>query len=341
MGRALHNRSRWMAIAGLLVAATMLVVSAPARAATFPAGGGTFSGSAEGWKNPQPPACNIGLGLCSATAGYDGAAGKPAGSLATTTTVLLNVGGLFKSTAVFESPNFTATEGGAATLHLDRQLASGNLLDLTPALTYTATLIDRTTGVGTAVIIEAVSGSDEAFAGKDGATKLVDGHTYAIVLNAEASSSLANIGLLGSATARFDNVSVVVGSEGGGGGGGGNGGAGGGTLTNKELTSLMQNSLVGPAIVKGNRLFVKAKCPAKVGRACKIALQGMLKKGKPATTKRTAKIAKGKTKQLVLKVKPKLKGKVVTKKRLLFKQSVKAGPAKATVYKRLKLIKRA
>jgi len=66
----------------------------------------------------------------------------------------------------------------------------------------------------------------------------------------------------------------------------------------------------------------------------------MLKKGKPATTKRTAKIAKGKARQLVLKVKPKQKGKVAKKNSLLFKQTVKAGKAKATVYKNLKLIKR-
>lgn len=339
MDGALKRRSQWISMAVLLVAAAMLVVAGQARGATYPSGGGTFTGSAEGWKNPQPPACNIGLGLCSATAGYDGAAGKPAGSLATTTTVLLNVGGLFKSTAAFESPDFTATEGGAATLHVDRQLASGNVLDLTPALTYTATLIDRTTGVSTDVVNETVSGSDEAFAGKDGATKLVNGHTYAILLSAEVSSSLASVGLLGSATARFDNVSVVVGSEGEGGGGGG-GGGGSSSLTDKQLTTLMQNSLVGPAVIKGKRIFVKAKCPAKVGTACKVTVQGLLKKGKSATGKRTAKIAKGKTKQLVLKVKPKLKAKVATKKRMLFKQSVKAGKAKATVYKNLKLIKR-
>ena len=66
----------------------------------------------------------------------------------------------------------------------------------------------------------------------------------------------------------------------------------------------------------------------------------MIKKGKPATGARTAKIAKGKAKRLVLKVKPKMKTKVAAKKKLLFKETVKAGKAKATVYKRLKLIRR-
>ncbi|HEX5713894.1 MAG TPA: hypothetical protein VFX85_11320, partial [Solirubrobacterales bacterium] len=81
-------------------------------------------------------------------------------------------------------------------------------------------------------------------------------------------------------------------------------------------------------------------CPAGVGRACSLSLQGLLSKRRAATTKRTSKIAKGKAKTLVLKVKPKARKQLATKKRLLFKQTVKAGSAKATVYKRLKLIRR-
>ena len=47
-----------------------------------------------------------------------------------------------------------------------------------------------------------------------------------------------------------------------------------------------------------------------------------------------------KAKTLVLKVKPKARAKLVQRKQLLFKQTLKAGSAKATVYKRLKLIRR-
>jgi hypothetical protein len=338
---AIDRSMRWISAAGLLAVCAVLLVTGQAGAASFPGGGSTFSGGAEGWKTAGTPACNIGLGgLCTATAGYDGANGNPAGSLAATTTVVVNVGGLFKSTAVFESPNFTATEGGPATLALDRQLSSGSLLDLAPQLVYTATLVDRTGGDSTDVITETVTGSAATFAGKESATKLVAGHTYAILIDSETSSTVANVGLLGSASARFDNVSVTVGNSGGGNGGGGGAGGGNG-LTNATLTTLMQNSLLGPAILKkGKRVFVKAKCPAKVGRACRVTVQGLLKKGKPATTKRTAKIAKGKTKRLVLRVKPKLRTQVAAKKKLQFKQTVKAGKAKATVYKQLKLIKR-
>jgi hypothetical protein len=52
------------------------------------------------------------------------------------------------------------------------------------------------------------------------------------------------------------------------------------------------------------------------------------------------KVAKGKTKRLVLKVKPRAKGKVVARKRMLFKVRVRAGKAEATAFKRLKLIRR-
>ncbi len=335
------RRSRAGVVGAATLAALMVLCIGQARAAVYPAGGGSFTGSAEGWRNAEEPACNIGLGLCTATAGYDGAGGNPPGSLAATTTVLINVGGLFKSTAVFESPDFTATEGGPATLSLDRQLATGSLLDLTPSLTYTATLIDRTAGDSTIAISEAVSGGGDAFVGKDGATKLVAGHTYAIAIDAETSSSVANLGLLGAATARFDNVSVTVGNTGGPGGkGNGGGGNGGGGLTNGSLASLMQGSLIGPAILKGKRVIVKVKCPAKVGRACKVGLQGLLKKGRAATSRRSARIGDGKTKRFVLQLKPKARAKVIARKRLLFKETVKAGKAKATVYKRLKLIKR-
>ena len=42
----------------------------------------------------------------------------------------------------------------------------------------------------------------------------------------------------------------------------------------------------------------------------------------------------------MLKVKPRARAKLVKSKRLLFKETVKAGKAKATLYKRLQLIRR-
>lgn len=332
--------------------AAICLFAGPARAATYPPGGGAFNGGLEGWTMPAKATCNIPLmGLCTTTAGYDGENGNPAGSLAATTTILVNLGGAFKATAIFQSPNFTATEGGAATLHVDRQLASGNLLDLQPNATYAVTLIDRTSGTSSEALTDTVvDGGAAAFAGKDGAATLVAGHVYAISIDSEISSSLANVGLLGSTALRFDNVALTVGASGGGGGGkggdGGNGASGGSagngasSLSSSRLLSLLRSNGGGTAVLKGNRLFVKRPCPAKVGSSCKLSIQGLLAKRKPATTRRTSKVAKGRAKTLVLKVKPKARARLVKRKKLLFKQTVKAGAAKATVYPRLKLIRR-
>jgi hypothetical protein len=66
----------------------------------------------------------------------------------------------------------------------------------------------------------------------------------------------------------------------------------------------------------------------------------MLSRKKAATSSRKAKVAKGKTRKFVLRVKPRGLKRVSQSKRLLFKETVRAGKAKATAYKRLKLIKR-
>lgn len=327
--------------------AALCLLAGSAQAATYPAGGGAFNGGLEGWTMPVKSTCNVPLmGVCTTTAGYDDEGGNPAGSLAAKTTILVNLGGTFKAMAAFQSPNFTASEGGAVTLHVDRELASGNLLDLAPQATYVVRLIDRSTGIGSEAITDSVAAANAAFTGKDGAATVVPGHVYAIAIDAETSSSVANVGLLGSTALRFDNVALTVGSSGGGGnGGGGNGGNGGGGngangLSNSRLLSLLQSSSGGTAVLKGQRLFVKGACPAKVGRSCRLSLQGLLTKRRPATTKRTSKVSKGKAKTLVLKVKPKAKAKLLESDRLLFKETVKAGTARATLYKRLKLIRR-
>jgi hypothetical protein len=85
---------------------------------------------------------------------------------------------------------------------------------------------------------------------------------------------------------------------------------------------------------------VQPLCPAKVGKTCKVTLLGLIKKGKAATTSCSAKIRQGRSKKLTLTVKPAALSRVMARKRLLFKLTVKAGTAKATVYKSLKLIKK-
>jgi hypothetical protein len=322
----------------------LLLGAGQASAATsvYPAGGGTFTGGAQGWEATEA-GCNV-PALCTASGGYDGADGNPPGSIAADTTIGLNLLTLFKSTVTLQSPDFTVSGGGAATLHLDRQFVSGSLVDLAPQTTYDVTLIDRTAGTKSEVLTEAIPAASE-FVGKDHAASVKAGHVYALSIATETSSTVAGTALLGGTTSlRFDNVSLTVDSSGSGGGNGSGGrsggGSGSGSLSNGQLQSALAGSLVGPAVLRGNKITVKAKCPAKLGVACRVTLRGMLSRKKPATSSRKAKVAKAKTKKFVLRVKPKGLKKVSRSKRLLFKETVRAGKAKATVYKRLKLIRR-
>jgi hypothetical protein len=365
----LRKRIRRACRLGCVSGAALLVLAVgQASAAIYPNGGSTFTGSAEGWtgKTECPgiyAALNIPLLLCTSSAGYTGAAGNPAGSFNGTTEITLNLLQLFNSEEVATSPSFTATAGGSGTLKLDRQFAPEGLLQLAPHVDYTAYLVDKSAGGSKQKAIAETIEAASPFTTKTGGVTLIAGHTYTIEVVASIGSSIAGvegIGLLGSTSFRFDNVSVTGpeppngpnppncngcngnnGGDGGNGGNGAEGGAGGaGGVSSARLESLMQSSLVGPAMLNGNRLSVKAKCPAKVGTTCTISLQGMLTKHKPATVGRKAKVKKGKTKSFVLSVKAPARAKVKTKQKLLFKETVKAGQAKATVWKTLKLVRK-
>jgi hypothetical protein len=325
-----------VAAACCVALAAFCLGAGPATAATniYPAGGGTFSGGAQGWEVTDA-SCNA-PALCTAGGGYDGANGNPPGSLAANTTIGANLLTLFKSTVTLRSPDFTAATAGDATLHLDRQFVPGSLVDQAPQSTYVVTLIDRTAGTKSEVLTETMPAASE-FIGKDHAATVKAGHTYALAITTETSSTVAGTALGGgTSSTRFDNASLSVETAGGNGGGAGSGGS----LTNQQLQSLIGGSLIGPAVLKGNKITVKAKCPAKVGVACRITVRGMLSRKKPATSSRKAKVAKGKTKKFVLRVKPKALKKVSKSKKLLFKETVRAGKAHATVYRRLKLIRR-
>jgi hypothetical protein len=330
-----------------VTAAAFCVIAGSAQAATtvYPAGGSDFSGSAQGWQ-VTTATCTVPV-LCTAEGGYDGTVGNPAGSVAARASIVLNLVGTIKATVTAESPAFKVTGAGTSTLHLDRMFDQGSLVDLAPQAQYSVALIDKTAGTQSTPIEEAVAGAT-TFAGEDAATSVKAGHTYALSITTTISSTVAATGLLaGSTSLYFDNVALSVqddnggtGGNGGGGNGSGGNGSSGGNLTDARLLSLINGSLIGPATLKRNKIMVRAKCPAKIGVPCRITLRGMLTKKKPATSSRKGKVAKGKTKKFVLRVKPKGLKKVKASKRLLFKEIVRAGSAKATVYKRLKLVRR-
>lgn len=357
----LRKRIRRVCLLGSASGAALLVLAVgSASAATY--GGSTFTGSAEGWKQANSECKSLNLLevplVCTAGSAYDGTAGAPPGSYAVDTNIPLNLIGVFKSDVTAESPAFTAAAGGSGTLSLSRSFVPGGLLPLTPQFTYAAYLVDKTTSTKQKAITETIE-AEAPFASKTGGVSLVAGHSYAIEIEAGASSSVASVGLLGGeAVGRFDNV-VVTGpgeetqpgnpnqpsgnpganGEGGEGANGANGGAGG--VSSARLESLIRSSsLVGPAVLKGNRLTVKAGCPKKVGTTCTLTLQGQLTKKKAATTARRARVKEGKRKQFVLKVKPASLAKVKAQKKLLFKETVRAGKARATVWRSLKLVRK-
>jgi hypothetical protein len=321
--------------------------SALAATTTFPAGGSGFDDGSEGWSAGGASCTPIEL-LCSSEAAYDASTGNPPGSITARTTATLNLVSLFKGTATWNSPQFTVPVESItdAEMHLDRAFDPGGLIDVEPKGSYIVTLSDLTTGKSVTALSGEIDG-EAPFAADAAPIAVVGGHNYRLSIEAVTAQSTVALSLLsGTSNLRFDNVGLSVRSVSGGNGkGGGDGKNGSGSdsssLSDRQLFSLLNNGgSSGPAVLKGNRLFVRVGCPAKIGHACRIAAQGFLRKGRPATIKRTVKVAKGKGKRVVLRIKPKARAKVAKRKRLLVRERVRAGGAKATVYKSRKLIRR-
>jgi hypothetical protein len=116
-------RRRRLAASTAACGAALLIWVLPtgASASVYPTGGGAFATDAEGWEATEA-SCNVtALSTCEASGEWDAANGNPPGALTAKTNVLLNLAALLESTVLFESPDFTAAESGAGTVHVDRQ----------------------------------------------------------------------------------------------------------------------------------------------------------------------------------------------------------------------------
>jgi hypothetical protein len=346
--RSVKIRSR--ASAGLLTALVgLLLVAAPASAAstTYPAGGSGFATGAEGWSPGASSCAPIAL-LCTPEAAYDSGTGNPPGSIAAKTTVTVNLIDLFKGTEVWNSPQFTVPVGSVtgARIRLDRAFSTGGLVELGPTATYTVSLNDLTTGTSSKPLTEEVTKADTTFATRSASASVVSGHTYQLSIESVTAQSAVSLSVLSGTTAlRFDNVGLEVETSAGGGGGGSGSGNGSNSnsskFSSKELSRLLNGgATMVPAVLKGNRLFVKVSCPARIGRACHIRAQGMLSKKEVATAARTAKVRKGAGRRVVLRVKPKARKVFAKRRRVLVRQVVHAGKTKATLFQQRKLIRR-
>jgi len=258
------------------------------------------------------------------------------------------VGGV--TTAEWASPVFTygGADGRApstVSFEMDRRANVDELLAVAGnSATYSVRLVDLSAGGEAITLVDPKTlGGAESWQNAPAASvdpaRLTSGHEYKIMITSTYSTGTS---VFATGNADYDNVvlSAVRGEPGQGRGRG----SSAGDLDRDRLTELLRAAAPGTAVLKGKgkatRLFVKVKCPRKVGRTCRITAQGMLKRRKPATTQRTVKVRKGKAKLLVLRVKPKARPKVMKRKRLLVRHKVRAGKVTATVYKKRKLIRR-
>jgi hypothetical protein len=342
-----------IAVFATCIASLCMALAAPAGAADnglYPSdpAARTFTGGTAGWTSSSsfdsscipPLLCpNVNNAYVSAgdaegngyiTSEYTGVAGV--GAVAGTTT------------AVWESPTFTYREFGPApedaSFTMSRRADVGQLLAVAGnSAEYSVVLRDMSEGARTVVVIapRTLAGA-EAWSSVPKATleagRLNSGDRYRIRIESlyKTGTSVAASG-----AADYDDVILrTAASEGGNGSGGRN------TLRSRRLLSLFSSGLSNTATVaaKGRRLLVKVSCPKAIGSACRVTAQGLLRKHRPATAKRTVKVGKGRSRRVVLRVKPRLRAKLLKRKRLLVSEKVRAGGTSATAYKVRRLIRR-
>lgn len=263
------------------------------------------------------------------------------------------------TSAVFASPPFTYRGAGgetadAVTLAMDRRASVDELLAVEGnAATYSVRLVDLDSGGEAIPLIEpttlagASSWRAVPVASVD-PERLARGHDYRLLIT---SAYTTGTGVLVSGNADYDNVVLTARDAGAGAAGGKAGRAGGrdgadgaGGIDGERLAELVLAASPGTAVLAGegakSRLLVRVRCPRKAGRACRIATQGLLRKRRPATARRTIKLRAGKAKLVALKVKPKARRQLAKRKRLLVRHEVRAGRATALVYKKRKLVRR-
>jgi hypothetical protein len=254
------------------------------------------------------------------------------------------------STSVWESPRFAyaGARGAVPTslvLTMKRRASVDQLLAVEGnSAEYSVQLLDVSAGstgptvIGPATLAGADTWSPVPATAIDPG-RLNPGDDYRIRITSRYTTGTS---VLVTGSADYDNVALRAVRSGGAGNGNGNGGGKGNrnSLRSKQLLALFRSGMAGTAVLKGNRLFVKVKCPKAIGGACRITAQGLLRKRKPVTTKRTVKVGTGKSRQLVLKVKPKFRAKVAMRKRLLVSEKVRAGGTTATAYRVRRLIRR-
>jgi hypothetical protein len=345
-------------VAALASLALALPQAAGAATSSYPptAAARGFSGSAAGWtsSSSNEGACLAPLLCASVENSYQGADGADGGgfirSAYTGAVGATAVGGT--TSGIWESPRFAyrgagGKEAKAISFAIDRRASVDQLLAVAGnSAEYTVRLIDLSEGgealtlLPPATLAGAHSWTTVSRDSIDPAS-LTAGDDYRIQVT---SSYTTGTSVLVSGSADYDNV-VLTASDGTGGGGKGkgkgtgNGVGAGGVLSQQRFEELLRKATPGTAMLRGKRLFVRVKCPRKVGHACRTTVQGLLRKHRPATGRSAVLVRSGKSRLIVLRVKPKARKKVAKRKRLLVWQKVRAGKVTATVTKSRRLIR--
>jgi len=213
---------------------------------------------------------------------------------------------------------------------MDRRVDVDQLLGVAGnSATFAVRLIDLSAGGESITLIPpaTLAGADswtEAPRATVDPSRLEDGHDYRLRI---ATAYTTGTSVLVTGSSDYDNVvlEATSGAAGGKKGGGrGKGNRDGANDAAQRLVELVRQTSPGTAILtgkgKGKRLLVKVRCPRKAGRNCRITAQGLLMKRKPATSRRTVKVRRGKAKLVALKIKSKVRGKVAKRKRLLVRR---------------------
>jgi hypothetical protein len=333
---------------------TALLVAIPAAAASkYPSSSAArgFDGGAAGWDSSASSegSCLSPLLCASVENSFQGSGGADGGGYIRSayTGVVGATAVAGTTTAVWQSPPFIYSGAGgngptAVSFTLDRRASVDQLLAVAGnSAEYSVRLNDLSTGgEGVSLIPPTTLAGAHSWTNVAGASidssDLTIGHEYRIQISSRYTSGTS---VLVSGSADYDNVvlSAVRGKEGGAGKGGAGGGGG---LSAQRLEELLRQATPGTATLRGKRLFVRVKCPRKIGRPCRTTVQGFLKKRQPATRRRTVKLRSGKSKLIALKVKPKARKRVATRKRILVRQKVRVGKVRATIFKTRLLIRR-
>jgi hypothetical protein len=346
------------AIAAVTVAILILALPASAGTATskYPPGAAArgFDGGLSGWTSSSSTegSCLSPLLCASAENSFQGAGGADGGgfirSAYTGVAGAMAVAGT--TSAVWQSPRFAyagaaGEEPTAVSFDLDRRANVDQLLAVAGnSAEYSVQLLDLSeSGEATTLIAPTTLAGAETWSevsrGSIDPEEFTPGHDYKIQITSRYTSGTS---VLVSGSADYDNIvlSAVRRGAGGDGKGGARGGdAGNGALSARRLEDLLRESTPGTATLRGNRLFVRVRCPTKVGRVCRTTAQGLLRKHRPATAKRTVRLRSGKSRLVALRVKAKARAQLAKRKRLLVRQKVRVGKVTATVYKTRKLVR--